>query len=173
MLQAVDGADEGAGFPGGDDAAAGAGGVRAGAGDGVRVDAAEGAVRALLPRHGDAGAVRRRGDGVRGGREDEADDRRAEQAAHALGPHRRDEPRRRRPRLLQVQRRHRPLLPGLRLRRRDRRRRRLPQGSRRRRRRRRERSRRHSHRRHGQRVIDDDRSWCFGNCDRVVTRKKS
>ena len=93
-----------------------------GARDRLRVDAAEGALRALLPGHGHAGALRRRGHRVRGGRADEAHDRGAQQAGHALGAHRRDEPRRRQARqdLLQVQRRHRPLLPGLRLPRRGR-----------------------------------------------------
>jgi hypothetical protein len=120
LLRALQGDAPGAGLPRRRDAAARAGGVRPGAGDRVRVDAAEGAVRTLLPRHGHPGALRRGGDGVRGGRADEAHDGRAQQAGHALGAHRRDEPRGRRARqnLLQVQRRDRTVLPRRRVRRR-------------------------------------------------------
>ena len=93
MPPEVDGAAGGGGFPDGRASSEGLGGVRAGAGDGVRVDAVEGAVRALLREDQHARELRGGGDGLRGagGAADAADDGREEQAGVPVGPHLRDE----------------------------------------------------------------------------------
>lgn len=120
MLPALAEDAGGAGVPQGGAAAEEPGGVRLGAGHRVRVDEAAGAVRALLQGHQHAGALRPGGHRLRRAPPDEAHDRGAQQAGHALGPHLRDEHggARRGEDILQVRRRHRQVLPGLRLRRR-------------------------------------------------------